>query len=109
MFGIRFDANDNTRIPTFFFSEFGIEVNLNPVTDLDILCHLFFAREEPEQHTAYNDCDRAVDRPLRVTGHIAVRQNVDALQKPDYAGNDQKNCNDLENVFYHHILIIMFV
>lgn len=88
---VRIDADDRALMPALGLPEFGIQKNFYAFADLNRVRHgLFFTTREPEQADPDYDRDAAVDRPLRVARHKTARQDVDALQEPDPACQDEE-------------------
>src|SRR5512138_1266031 len=93
---VRVDAYDRPFEPALAPPDVGIQEYLDPVADLDCLCHPLSAAICPE-HESQPDGDRdpAVDRPLRIACHIAAGQDIDPLQEPDSASQDEQNTDHI--------------
>jgi hypothetical protein len=50
--------------------------------------------------------DTAIDRPLELTRHHAAGQDVDPLQKPACAHQDQQDGDDIQENFHFNILLV---
>jgi hypothetical protein len=87
--------------PAFVAPDFGIEKNLNPVANSDFVCHSLFAAICPEHDSKTDDNHNStVNRPLRIAGHGAARQDVDPLQEKCTASQDEEDADDVEKCFH---------
>jgi len=99
MLRIWIDANDRACEPVsprrhgdaLAFPNLGIEKDLHPVADLELLRHLtLFVAARPEAETdPCHDQNAAIDRPLRLAGHETAGQNVNALEEENATGKDK--------------------
>jgi len=93
------NSNDRPIKPAFAPPNLGIQEDLNPVADLDFVCHTTLCAAIYPKHETNPDHDHhpAVDRPLRIACHIAAGQNVNSLQEEGSSGQDKQNTNDIQN------------
>jgi hypothetical protein len=107
MCGIRVNAHNRPFEPAFAPPGSGVEKNLHPVTDLDLVRHAeLFAASRPENETEPNrDGDCPINRPLRITRHKTAGQDVDSLQEPDTSTEDEQYTDDTQYCFHGHLNI----
>ncbi len=94
--GIRVNADDRPIEPLVAPPVPCVEEDLHAVADSNFISHLLAASAKQDQPDANDDRDRTVDRPLRVTGHETAGQDVDSLQEPDRAAQDEQPPDDIE-------------
>ena len=104
MLRIWIDTNDPPCKPAFTFPIFGIEKNLHPVTDLEILRHLFAAPGPKRQTNPNKDKDSSVDYPLRITPHETAGENVNSLKEENATRKDEHYSDDIEENFHESLL-----
>ena len=106
MLGIWIDSNDRPCEPAFALPKFGIEKNLHPVADFELLCHMIsFAAARPKYETdASRDENTAIDRPLRVTFHETAGQNANSLKEENTTCKDEHYTKDMEKNFHENFL-----
>jgi hypothetical protein len=61
----------------------------------------------PEQARADDNQNAAINSPLNLTGHHATRQNTNALQEPNNAGQDQQNADHVQNDFHFALHLVI--
>ena len=109
MLRIWIDANDRPRQPVsprrhgdaFALPKFGIEKNLHPVTDFELLCHqrLFSVARPKHQTDPGHNQDAAIDRPLWVTCHETTWQKVNPLEEENATSKDKHYSKDIQKRF----------
>ena len=87
--GVRVDADNCPVEPIVTPPILRVEKYLNPVADLNFVCHLLAASPEQDQPDPDDNRDRAINRPLRIACHKTAGQDVDSLQHPYCTGKDQ--------------------
>jgi hypothetical protein len=104
MLRIWIDANDRPRKPAFALPKFGIEKNLHPVADFELLCHvrLFAVARPTHQADPRHDQNAAIDCPLSFTCHETTGQDVNSLEEENAASKDEHYSEDIERNFHEN-------
>ena len=99
------NANNRPYEPAFTSRKFGIQKNLHPVADLELLRHvtLFAAACPKDEADASHDQNASVDRPLRVTAHETAGQNVNSLEEENTTCKDKYYTEGIERNFHENI------
>ena len=104
MFCIRIDAHDLPGEPAVIAPGLGIQKDLDPITDFELICHFVLLNIlRPKHKSDPNDRHySAIDCPLSIPGHIAAGQDANPLQKKDNPAQNEQGADNSQKCFHFY-------